>query len=488
MGVGGKTQVKIPVDCQLLPGERCCRGERSIARDGWGGGATCVESEREEEPASRSGLRMNASQPVSHFAKPCMALVEVLRKRARNYRPALESVIFGLSLLGILDVVHLYMQHNRGFEQGCFGFSTLKSGGSSVFDCAAVTGGPSSHLFGVSNITWGLAFYLSVAVLTVVLFWSRPALRHWVHAARTGLLTGGLLYSGYLVYLQVGPIGALCALCLASALLATLLFGGQTATLVTSSSSIESPMPKSLLKRQVAVFVYLAAIAVLLIGADLTYFGDSSEASPESSRASVASTASGSPAQCEIDTTKDPLEANGASLIGFQDIVKGPSDADVTVIEYFDPNCPHCKDLHEVMEQVVEAYQDEVQFVYKPFPLRGPHLPEIQALYVADRSGKFTEMLNAQYDRQSRGGINKSDLRAIASDIGMDPDVLINQIEENEYREQILRARKRAVEIGVDSTPTVLVNGHFVRSRSLECMKTLISQAQAGTLASSASR
>ncbi|MFB6232171.1 MAG: thioredoxin domain-containing protein [Salinibacter sp.] len=412
-----------------------------------------------------------------------MALAETIPERVRSYRPILESIIFGLALLGILDVVHLYMQHNRGFEQGCFGFSTLESGGS-VFDCAAVTGGPSSQLFGVSNITWGFAFYLSVAALTAILFWSRPALRGWIHSARAGLLTGGFLYSGYLVYLQVGPIGALCALCLVSATIATLLFGVQSAALATSSSPTESSMSSHRSKRQATVFAYLVVATAVLIGADVTYFSETSTPNPRGS----APSATPASAQCELDTAKDPLPKNGSSLVGFQDITKGNSDASVTVVEYFDPNCPHCKDFHEVMKKLVKTHQDEVQFVYKPFPLRASSLPEIQALYIANRSGKFSEMLDAQYARQKRGGINKSDLRAIASDIGMDPDVLLNRIEKNAHRQQIVRMRKRAINIGVESTPTVLVNGHFVRSRSLECMKTFISQAQAGTLASSASK
>jgi predicted DsbA family dithiol-disulfide isomerase len=96
--------------------------------------------------------------------------------------------------------------------------------------------------------------------------------------------------------------------------------------------------------------------------------------------------------------------------------------------------------------------------------------------------------LEGQYARQGRSGISMSDVRAIASKIGMNPDVVSNRVEQNEYRDQALQTRKQAVKIGVDSTPTVLVNGHFVQSRSLECMNTFIEQAQAGTLGGTASK
>ena len=249
-------------------------------------------------------------------------------------------------------------------------------------------------------------------------------------------------------------------------------------------------MPTRLVKRQLALFVYLTAATVVLLGADLTYFRslDASDQTlqpiAQTTRAPADTLPSGTQA-CGLDPQKDHLEDGGSSLVSFQDIMKGPSDASVTIVEYFDPNCPHCKDFHNTMSSLVEEYKDEVRFVYKPFPLRASSLPEIQALYVAHQQGKFTEMLEAQYSRQKRGGLTKRDLQAIAPQIGMNAETLMSQINANKHREQVVRQRKKAIEIGVNSTPTVLVNGHFVRSRTLKCMKTYVEQAQEGTLGAS---
>jgi len=193
-------------------------------------------------------------------------------------------------------------------------------------------------------------------------------------------------------------------------------------------------------------------------------------------------------AQCQLDASKSPVENDGTALVNFQDITKGSGASGVTVIEYFDPNCPHCKDFHQTMKKVVANHREDVRFVYKPFPLRRSSLPEVQALYVAAQSDKFGEMLEGQYARQSRSGISMSDLRAVASDIGMDPTVLTSRIQEGAYQSHILEQRKRAVSVGVDSTPTVLVNGHFVKTRTQQCLSTFIEQAQSGTLGASASK
>ena len=415
-----------------------------------------------------------------------MALVQTVRERFRRYHPQIEGLLFGLSLLGVLTVVHLFIQQNRGFEDGCTGFATLDSA-SSVFNCAAVTTGLGSELLGVSNIVWGFGFYLAVAVLTVIVFGVGIEVREWVQGTRTILLTGGVLYSGYLTYLQVGTLEVMCLLCFASALIATLLFGTQIATLVASSSSTDSSMSSRLAKRQIALFVYLIAAMIVLVGADVVYFDGFNLSQAPSAIAASAERPSGN-AQCELDTTKAPMGGNGASLVNFQDITEGSAESGVTVVEYFDPNCPHCKDFHQVMKQLVEAHSNDVRFVYKPFALGRSSLPEIQALYVAAQSGKFSEMLDAQYERQGRSGITMSDLRSIASEIGMDPDVVSNRVEQNQYLDQVLQVAKRGKEIGIDSTPTVLVNGHFVQSRSLECMNTFIEQAQAGDLGGTASK
>lgn len=409
-----------------------------------------------------------------------MDLEALLHERLQHYRPVLDRVIFGLSLVGVLVVVHLMIQKARNFEQGCTGIASLGASEEQAFDCSTVLASSAGQFLGLSNLTWGLGFYIVVALLTVAIFFLRPAIRRWVQGGRVGLLTAGLLYSGYLVYVQATQIEAFCALCLASAVVVALLFGTQVGILATSPSSSDTVMSSRFQKHEIVLYVYFVAFAAVLIGADLTYFS-----SPESAQQKATATnVSNASAQCQLDTTREPIGNDGASLVRFQDIIEGPSDAEVTVIEYFDPNCPHCKTFHDTIETLKGEYGDEVRFVFKPFPLRATSLPEIQALYVAHEEGKFSEMLQGQFARQGAGGLGEQDLREIASEIDMNPDALMSQVQQNEYRDQVVQQRQRAIKIGVDSTPTVLVNGHFVASRSLECMRTYIEEAQEGTLGS----
>src|SRR5579862_6043024 len=72
----------------------------------------------------------------------------------------------------------------------------------------------------------------------------------------------------------------------------------------------------------------------------------------------------------EIGT--DPFAATRAKLRVEGDPTKGPADARVTIVEFSDYQCPHCRQLYSVM-QVIEQKYPQVRIVYKDFPLAGIH-------------------------------------------------------------------------------------------------------------------
>lgn len=64
------------------------------------------------------------------------------------------------------------------------------------------------------------------------------------------------------------------------------------------------------------------------------------------------------------------------------DWARGASDAAITIVEYSDVDCPFCGRHHATLEQIV-AQNDDVQWVYRHFPLDQLH-PE--ARYVSEVS------------------------------------------------------------------------------------------------------
>lgn len=88
------------------------------------------------------------------------------------------------------------------------------------------------------------------------------------------------------------------------------------------------------------------------------------------------------------------------------DPVFGPANAKVTIVEFSDFQCPYCLQAYATVKQIMDAYPNDVKFVYKQFPLSSIH-PQAQkaaeASLCAHEQGKFYEYHNKLFDVQQRG-------------------------------------------------------------------------------------
>ena len=391
-----------------------------------------------------------------------------------RYRPGFEAAIYALALLGILVVVHLWIQQGRGFDRGCLGFTTSEAVEAS-FDCEAVVESGAGTLFGISNAVLGLLFYLAVAALTFLVTLRRNDEIRLLKQLRLLLVTGGTLYSAWLVYYQASSIGGYCALCLISASVVALLF---VLLLIDTLKSGPAPtrrtMPDS--SKRLRLFAGLAVLTLVLAGADVAYFSSLPDTPATVAEGEGTATPVGDPqSECSFNPEIPPI-SNFDQLVGFAAPTKGNPEAPVTVLTYFDPNCPHCRTLDPIVQQVIEDHGDDARFVFKPFPLWQHSVIQVQALHAAAQEGKFFEMMEGQFELQRREGLSPEILREIATEIGMDADAMQSRIQAGLYDSMIMSERERAMEAGVRGMPAVIINGRFVAgmSRSRECLGELI--------------
>ncbi len=181
---------------------------------------------------------------------------------------------------------------------------------------------------------------------------------------------------------------------------------------------------------------------------------------------------------CAYSETIAAVEDYG-SLVNISDPFLGNVDSKVKVVEYFDPNCPHCREMHPIMDTIIRKYGDRVTFYMIPFVLWPYSIPQVEALYVAAQDGKYYEFLNAQYERQHSGGLTEAEVREAASSIGLDPDILVARVQRGLNNQSILARRKAIADLGVRGTPSVAINGRFIDgdSKNLDCMSELIEDA-----------
>lgn len=149
------------------------------------------------------------------------------------HRPWLNGLMGATTMAGVGVVLYLGRQQARGFEEGC-GLGPLDA--APTFDCAAAANSAASTLLGVSNIVWGMLFYVGIALLSVGIA-AVPRWRGYVHRLRAAGIGVGVLYSGYLTLYQFAYLDTLCAPCLTSAGLVGALAVMQTAWFYRSSRS-----------------------------------------------------------------------------------------------------------------------------------------------------------------------------------------------------------------------------------------------------------
>ena len=68
----------------------------------------------------------------------------------------------------------------------------------------------------------------------------------------------------------------------------------------------------------------------------------------------------------------DPFAATRAKLRVEGDPTKGPASARVTIVEFSDFQCPHCRQLYS-NDAMIEQKYPQVRIVYKDFPLAAIH-------------------------------------------------------------------------------------------------------------------
>ena len=181
--------------------------------------------------------------------------------------------------------------------------------------------------------------------------------------------------------------------------------------------------------------------------------------------------------ECGYDPAKK-LDTKASHLISLQDPYLGNPGSDVVVVEFFDPNCPHCQEFHSTMKELVSRYEDEVLFYMKPYPLWDYSIPQLVALRLAARQGKFYEMLDKQFAHQERGGLSNDELAELAGEIGMDEGQFARQLQSEAIRQEVLKQKERLNQAGISSTPTLAIGKRVFSRQShyFTCLSRLVEE------------
>lgn len=138
--------------------------------------------------------------------------------------------------------------------------------------------------------------------------------------------------------------------------------------------------------------------------------------------------------------------------------LRGSPMARVTIYEFSDFQCPHCKLASPHLKKIVEESNGKVKLVFKQYPLPGhPKARECaKAAVAAHKQGKFWEMHDLLFENQDR--LQSANLEDFAKKLGLDMKRFNADMESKQTAAKIDADIAEGREVGVDSTPSIYVN------------------------------
>ncbi|RZJ97195.1 MAG: disulfide bond formation protein DsbA [Brevundimonas sp.] len=181
------------------------------------------------------------------------------------------------------------------------------------------------------------------------------------------------------------------------------------------------------------------------------------------------------------DAITERARANPALLtVDARDPSFGPVDAKVTVIEFFDFRCPGCKQTAPEVLRMMQAHPD-VRFVFKDWPIldrgdpAGPSHYAARAAQAAHDQGKYLPVFRAL---MSRGDLTTEAVDAIMVANGVTLEAAHAAIGSPEMTRHLTDTNTSASALGLQGTPTFIINGKAVASIQPAALEAAISEAK----------
>lgn len=159
-----------------------------------------------------------------------------------------------------------------------------------------------------------------------------------------------------------------------------------------------------------------------------------------------------------------PAPSKPVPSVTDKDHVRGNPKANVTVIEYSDFECPFCKRHAPTMAKLLETYKDDVNIVFRHFPLSFHENAQKEAEAsecVAELAGNdaFWKFHDAIFERSTVGGTGFAleKLPALAKEVGANEAKFVQCLESGKYAKVVQDQMQGGIEAGVQGTP-----GNFI--------------------------
>ncbi|KKR31103.1 MAG: hypothetical protein UT63_C0083G0013 [Candidatus Gottesmanbacteria bacterium GW2011_GWC2_39_8] len=177
---------------------------------------------------------------------------------------------------------------------------------------------------------------------------------------------------------------------------------------------------------------------------------------------------------------------SGSVMVNTQNLIRpespgrGDKNAKVKIVEFADFECPACGYVAPVIDQLVRDYKDKIYVVYRHFPLSQHKNAKkgAEAFEAAGEQGKYWEMSDKLYSTQSQWSDLSDPSEAFvgfAKELNLDTVKFKKDLTSEKYNKTITDGLSDGDHIGINVTPTFIINGEKVEgAKSLEEFKKII--------------
>lgn len=159
----------------------------------------------------------------------------------------------------------------------------------------------------------------------------------------------------------------------------------------------------------------------------------------------------------------------------------GNDNAKIKLVEFSDFQCPACKAYEPYVQEVRSLYPEDMQFIYRHFPLT-QHKNAEPAVHVAEYAathGKFWEVHNKLFETQQKWGeLNdpKDFFVNLGKELGLEEqglkDALENKLASSKISEDVAEGKS----LQVNATPTFYLNGRKLQLKNFLDLKNAVEQ------------
>jgi len=372
-----------------------------------------------------------------------------------------------LALMGcVLSVgAHLYLTlHYYPLK---FGFASGQSlcNLNAKFDCDAVSASAYSAFLGIPLAAWGAVFnaILFILILLSWLEWSEypERLKRW-----TVLLAGSsVLASGVMAVISVAMMNNYCLFCIALYAFSVIIFIALLGWLREPFwQNLKTDIPY-LWSESRGILIAIAAIPLL---AFLTH------------RIFTQNLGDGQISRLVNEVVRDWQHAPKVDFVAKPSLAMGANneDATLTLVEFADFRCGHCKRASFTLHAFVKAHPD-VRFEFYSFPLDGACNDKINqstgmscrlaaAVYCAEKDGKgwpMHDLIFSKQDTINGLGTTQDIDTLLAKEItptGLNWESMQRCLNEPETADAIRAQAKQGALVNVMGTPTLFANGKML--------------------------